>query len=81
MFKYDRNYVESYVAKKMLSKDPKQYFPGLRNLKWARSITLVTLTVYSENSLMTTISRPLTAVYISPFSSYGIRNIFQKSLC
>ncbi|SFG03652.1 hypothetical protein SAMN04488033_12229 [Salegentibacter agarivorans] len=32
MFQYNRNYVESYAAKKMLSKDPKQYFLGLRNL-------------------------------------------------
>lgn len=32
MFQYNRNYVESYAAKKMLSKDPKQYFVGLKNL-------------------------------------------------
>ena len=32
MFHYNRNYVESYAAKKMLSKDPKQYFLSLRNL-------------------------------------------------
>ena len=32
MFQYNRNYVESYAAKKMLSKDPKQYFLGLKSL-------------------------------------------------
>ena len=32
MFNYNRNYVESYTARKMLSKDPKQYFLSLRNL-------------------------------------------------
>ena len=32
MFKYNRNYVESYSARKMLSKDPKQYILTLRNL-------------------------------------------------
>ncbi|MGB8704036.1 MAG: MobB family relaxase, partial [Gillisia sp.] len=32
MFQYNRNYVESYSARKMLSKDPKQYFLSLRNL-------------------------------------------------
>lgn len=32
MFRYNRNYVESYAAKKMLSKDPKQYFLGLKSL-------------------------------------------------
>ncbi len=32
MFQYNRNYVESYAARKMLSKDPKQYFLSLRNL-------------------------------------------------
>ena len=32
MFNYNRNYVESYTARKMLSKDPKQYFLSLSNL-------------------------------------------------
>lgn len=32
MFRYNRNYVESYAAKKMLSKDPKQYFLSLKSL-------------------------------------------------
>ena len=32
MFKYNRNYVESYATRKMLSKDPKRYFLSLRNL-------------------------------------------------
>ena len=32
MFQYNRNYVESYSARKMLSKDPKQYFLSLRSL-------------------------------------------------
>jgi len=32
MFQYNRNYVETYASKKMLSKDPKQYFVGLKNL-------------------------------------------------
>ena len=32
MFQYNRNYVESYAARKMLSKDPKQYILSLRNL-------------------------------------------------
>ncbi|SFN53842.1 MobB family relaxase [Salegentibacter flavus] len=32
MFQYNRNYVESYTARKTLSKDPKQYFLSLRNL-------------------------------------------------
>lgn len=32
MFQYNRNYVECYASKKMLSKDPKQYFIGLKNL-------------------------------------------------
>jgi ABC-type microcin C transport system permease subunit YejB len=32
MFKYNRNYVESYAARKMLSKDPKQYILSLRSL-------------------------------------------------
>jgi len=32
MFQYNRNYVESYAARKMLSKDPKQYFLSLRSL-------------------------------------------------
>jgi len=32
MFQYNRNYVESYTARKILSKDPKQYFLSLRNL-------------------------------------------------
>tara|TARA_R110002012_G_scaffold169187_2_gene333062 strand:- start:288 stop:1313 length:1026 start_codon:yes stop_codon:yes gene_type:complete len=32
MFQYNRNYVESYTARKMLSKDPKQYILSLRNL-------------------------------------------------
>lgn len=32
MFQYNRNYVESYGARKMLSKDPKQYFISLSNL-------------------------------------------------
>jgi len=32
MFQYKRNYVESYTARKMLRKDPKQYFLSLRNL-------------------------------------------------
>lgn len=32
MFQYNRNYVESYAARKMLSKDPKQYILSLRSL-------------------------------------------------
>ena len=32
MFQYNRNYMESYTARKMLSKDQKQYFLSLRNL-------------------------------------------------
>ncbi|MBZ9728758.1 DUF5712 family protein [Salegentibacter sp. JZCK2] len=32
MFQYNRNYVESYTARKMLNKDPKQYILSLRNL-------------------------------------------------
>ena len=32
MFQYNRNYVESYSARKLLSKNPKQYFLSLRNL-------------------------------------------------
>ena len=32
LFQYNRNYVESYTARKMLTKDPKQYFLSLRNL-------------------------------------------------
>lgn len=32
MFQYNRNYVEKYAARKMLTKDPKQYFLSLRNL-------------------------------------------------
>ncbi|SDR77363.1 hypothetical protein SAMN04487764_0616 [Gillisia sp. Hel1_33_143] len=32
MFQYNRNYVESYTARKILSKDPKQYFLSLRSL-------------------------------------------------
>lgn len=32
MFEYNRNYVESYAARKMLRKDPKEYFLSLKNL-------------------------------------------------
>ncbi|WP_300441428.1 MobB family relaxase [Christiangramia sp.] len=32
MFQYNRNYVESYAARKLLTKDPKQYFVSLSNL-------------------------------------------------
>jgi hypothetical protein len=32
MFRYNRNYVESYAARKMMSQDPKQYILSLRNL-------------------------------------------------
>ncbi|WBL25732.1 MobB family relaxase [Zunongwangia sp. HGR-M22] len=32
MFQYNRNYVESYSARKLLSKNPKQYFMSLRSL-------------------------------------------------
>lgn len=32
LFQYNRNYVESYAAKKMLTKDPKQYFLSLGKL-------------------------------------------------
>ena len=32
MFQYNRNFVESYTARKILSKDPKQYFLTLRGL-------------------------------------------------
>ena len=32
MFRYNRNYVESYAARKLLSRDPKQYFLSIRNL-------------------------------------------------
>lgn len=32
MFQYNRNYVESYAARKLLSKNPKQYFLSLKGL-------------------------------------------------
>lgn len=32
MFQYNRNYVESYAARKLLSKNPKQYFLSLKSL-------------------------------------------------
>jgi len=32
LFQYNRNYVESYTARKMLTRDPIQYFLSLRNL-------------------------------------------------
>ncbi len=32
LFQYNRNYVESYAARKLLTKDPKQYFVSLNNL-------------------------------------------------